>query len=412
MPSMTDITIRPVTDEEFPAFVQGFMDGFGNDVPWDGFVEAIRSTLPAERTLAAFDGDEIVGTFGGYDFVLSVPGGTVPMEGTTVVTVFPTHRRMGLMRMMMAKHLENAANAGYPVAGLWASESDIYRRFGFGVATHGNEIEMDGSNIHFSNQVPKGMVSRLSLDEAKTVLPPIYAGVFAKTPGMVQRSDAWWNNEVLVDGDWMKRGRSAKRIVVYNGADGPDGYAIYRQKGGHTRDGHANGSVDVSEVVAATPEADVSLWSYLAHIDGFPKVKYWAMPLDSSLALMVTEPRRVHTVRQSDALWVRILDVEAALSGRTYERDGSFVFRVVDPFRQKTERGYELSVSNGVGTCKQSGKDPVFEIDVDVLGALYLGGANALLYAEAGRIRGADAAVVTLHGVFRTHLQPWCPEIF
>ena len=117
-------------------------------------------------------------------------------------------------------------------------------------------------------------------------------------------------------------------------------------------------------------------------------------------------------MRQGDAVWVRILDVGAARGGRAYERDGSIAFSVVDPFRQETEGVYELVVSKGVGTCARSDEDPALEIDIDVLGALYLGGANALSYSEADRIRGEEAAIVTLHEVLRTRLQPWCPEVF
>ncbi len=133
---MTEPSIRPVTGDEYPAFVRAFIEGFSDDVPSIDFAENVRRVLPPERTLAAFDGAEIVGTFGGFDLELTVPGSTVPMEGTTVVTVFPTHRRLGLMRAMMEAHLESAVEHGYPVAGLWASGASIYGRFGYGPATY------------------------------------------------------------------------------------------------------------------------------------------------------------------------------------------------------------------------------------------------------------------------------------
>jgi len=412
MYAMSAITIRSVTDEEFPAFVQAFMDGFGNDVPSDDFVEMIQSTLPADRTLAAFDGEAIVGTFAGYDFTLTVPGGSVPMEGTTVVTVFPTHRRMGLMRDMMERHLDTAAEAGYPIAGLWASETSIYDRFGYGVATKLNQVEMRGPNIQFRNSVPKGQVQRVSLDQAKDIVPDIFERLAKKTPGMFRRSVARWTNEVLVDAEWMKRGRSALRVVVHLGGPGHDGYAIYRQKGDHTPDGHADGSIDVEECMAETPEAHASLWAYLTKIDGYPIVKYQAMPLDDPLPLIVTEPRRVHTVRQWDALWVRILDVESALTARSYEHNGSLTFGVVDPFRPATGGVYKLDVVDGVASCSRSTDEPVLEVDIDVLGALYLGGANAISYAAADRVHGDIDVVSELNAMFRTGRQPWCPEIF
>ena len=100
---MRDITIRPVTTDEYPAFVTAFMEGFSSDLQAENQPEHFRHTLPPERTLAAFDGGSIVGTFGGFDLRLTVPGGIVKMEGTTVVTVFPTHRRMGLLKPSRSK---------------------------------------------------------------------------------------------------------------------------------------------------------------------------------------------------------------------------------------------------------------------------------------------------------------------
>ncbi|MGI9586138.1 MAG: GNAT family N-acetyltransferase, partial [Acidimicrobiia bacterium] len=328
------------------------------------------------------------------------------------VTVFPTHRRMGVMRGMMERHLDAAAEADYPVAALWASETSIYDRFGYGVATKGNEVEMRGPTIQFRNSVPSGQVERVTLEKAKDTLPPIFDRFSLTTPGMFGRNEAWWANEVLADDEWMKRQRTAIRVVAHRGEEGHDGYAIYRQKSDGTPDGHANGSIDVSEVVAETPDAHASLWSYLTNIDGYPIVKYWAMPVDDPLPLIVTEPRRVHTTRQWDALWVRILDVEAALSSRSYERDGSLTFSVVDPFRPSTDGVYTLDIVDGIGTCTRSANDAELDVDIDVLGALFLGGANAVAYGAAGRIRGESVAVSELNAVCRTGKQPWCPEIF
>jgi predicted acetyltransferase len=409
---MSTITIRPVTEEEYPAFVLAFVEGFADDVPSDGFADVIRRTLPPERTLAAFDGDRIVGTFGGYHLELTVPGGgSVGMEGTTVVTVFPTHRRMGLLRSMMDDHLENAADAGYAIAGLWASESGIYGRFGYGLATHHLTWSMKGPSVSFRAGVTVERVRRIAAADAKSVLGPIFDRVLPTRPGMYARTGEWWD-EVLLDEDWMKRGRTTKRYVVHDGPEGPDGYAIYRQKPDSGDDGHSDGKVVVVELIAATPTAEASLWAYLTRIDLCPNVESWNVPVDDPLPMMVTEPRRLGSKGPSDALWIRILDVEQALEARSYDEDGEVTFAVVDEFRPTTSGTFRMQVEGGAATMSRSDDEPDLSIDVDVLGALYLGGGDAPAYAAAGRIRGRAPQVSELHRLFRTVARPWCNQVF
>ena len=409
---MSDITIRPVTTDEYPAFVTAFMEGFSADLQAKDQPEHMLHTLPPERTLAAFDGDTMVGTFGGFDLRLTVPGGTVKMEGTTVVTVFPTHRRMGLLNAMMSDHLDNAVANGYPVAGLWASDSGIYGRHGYGIATYAMTRSMDGPLVDFREDIEIDRVRRITLEQAAEVLPPVFDAVCTDTPGMFARDDVWWTYEALLDEDWMKRGRTAKRIVVHDGPDGPDGYAVYRQKGSEADDGHANGEVLVIELIAATPIAKASLWSYIAKIDGCPKVKLWNVAVDDDVLMMVREPRRITATNVYDALWIRVLDVEAALSSRTYEEDGTLVFGIADSYRPALGGSFRLAVTDGVGTCQRTDSPAAIDMDVDVLGALYLGGGDAASYRAAGRIRGSQEDTDLLQRMFRTLKAPWCDQVF
>ncbi len=410
--SMTDLTIRPITDEEYPAFVKAFMDGFAEDIPADDFPSYIRTNLPPELTLAAFDGDDIVGTFGGLDLTLTVPGGAqVPMEGTTVVTVFPTHRRMGLMKRMMHMHLDNAVEAGKPLAGLWASESGIYERFGYGIATYCDAIKMDGRKVAFRDEIEVDRVRRIPVEGASEILGPIYDERQRETPGMWARSDGWWY-DILADLDWMKNGRTKLRIVVHDGPDGPDGYALYRQKGGDSDDWHDNGTVHVLEVIANTPRATASLWSYLTNIDLSPNVKYNNFPVDDDLGPMLKEGRRIQRVFKHEALYVRILDVIAALEARTYQHDGEILIGLKDSFRPHTAGTYRLTSEGGVGRCAEVDETPDVTMDVEVLGAIYLGGPGAFGYAAASRIQGAPEAIDRLNRLFRTAREPWCNWVF
>lgn len=409
---MADITIRPVTEDEYPAFVTAFMDGFSEDLPSETFADIERILLAPERTLAAFDGDDIVGTFGGFDMSVTVPGGgSMPMEGTTVVTVNPTYRRMGLMRKMMAKHLDNAAKGGYPIAGLWASETDIYGRFGYGIATHLRSLKMASSKIAFRDDIEIDRVRRTTQEQASTEFPPAYDAMRVQTPGMLARNPEWWEHFVLNDDEWRRKGKTKRRYVVHDGPNGVDGYASYRLKGGESDDGHDNGTVHVVELIAATPRAEASLWSYLTRIDGSPNVESWNTPVNGTLKYMVKEPRRVRVTSASDALWIRILDVEPALTGRTYEEDGSISIAISDPFRPDTSGSFRIEVADGQATVEPCDAGDI-AMDIEVLGAAFLGGADALAYWRAGRIDGSLQDVTTFHRLFRTANAPWIDTVF
>ena len=76
---------------------------------------------------------------------LTVPGGTVPAAGVSWVGVLPTHRRRGVLSALMDHQLTSRARAGRePMAVLWASEPQIYGRFGYGLASR-----------HWSTTVPR-----------------------------------------------------------------------------------------------------------------------------------------------------------------------------------------------------------------------------------------------------------------
>ena len=411
---MSDIEIRPVTEAEFGNFTAAISEGFSSDLR-EVIAERDRRAFPVERTLAAFDGATIVGTFGGLDLTLTVPGEQqIAIEGTTIVTVFPTHRRMGLLRSMMDQHLELAYQRGDALAGLWSSSSDIYGRFGYGIATHSRSLAIEGSQIIFRDSVAVERVRRVSPETVESEIRDVYGRVALRTPGMFARDDLIWRDHVLADDEWKREGSTTHRFVVHDGPKGVDGYAIYRQKASESNDGHPNGTVSIVEVIAESAVGRASLWAYLTRIDGCPNVRGGNAPLVDPLSAMVTQPRRVAVTAVYDALWIRVLDVATALSTRRYETDGSLVFEVLDSFRPESAGIYRLTVEGGIGTCGRSDADANADlrIDVEALGALYLGGGNANHLADAGRVVGSAEALRTLHRMFHTDEQPWCNWVF
>ena len=404
-----DLTVRPIEASEFETFRAKMARGFGCDpYPQDDPV-FFRKIIELERTVAAFDGDELVGTCGAFSFDLTVAGGTLPMGGTTIITVQPTHRRRGVLRAMMTAHLDEIRERGEPLAGLWASETSIYGRFGFGQAADLHHVKLDADTIEFRGDPPAGEVRLVEPAEARPKMEAVYERVRPTRPGMLSRSDAWWIGRMMYDPEHRRAGRSSKRFAVYTGPAGVEGYAVYRQK--EKWDEFPEGEVQVLEVMAATPEAHEALWRYLTRIDLYPKIEYWNLPVDDELPWRVVEARRVRR-HVWDALWIRLIDIPRALEGRSYRAEGRIVFDVRDRFLPLNDGRYLLEAGPGGSKCSRTSDDADLQLDVNVLGALYLGGQSVSPLSRAGWIRGDPKSLATAGALFAWDPQPWCPEVF
>src|SRR5688572_20148414 len=130
------IEIRPITREEFGRFLNLFMRTMGFPPHSDKALEREIRAYDLSRSLAAFDGDQIIGTAHSFLFDLTLPGATsIKAAGVTDVAVATTHRRRGLVSELMRRQLEEARERGEPVAILIASESAIYGRYGYGLSS-------------------------------------------------------------------------------------------------------------------------------------------------------------------------------------------------------------------------------------------------------------------------------------
>ncbi len=403
------LTIRPIDESEIPTFRAKMARGFGGDVHKEDDPNRLFRVLDVARTVCAFDGQEMIGTCGAFSLDLTVPGATLPMGGTTMITVQPTHRRRGVLRAMMQAHLKEIQAREEPLAGLWASESSIYGRFGYGLAAQSYELKLDGKAIQFTSDIPTGTIRLVEAQEAQRVLPDVYDCVRPTRPGMFSRSDTWWETEVFYDPEHRRRGKSAKRYAVHEGARGADGYAIYRQK--DEWNDVPKGEVHVVEFVASTLAAHQALWRFLTSIDLYPNVRYWNAPVDDELPWQVTDPRRVQR-SICDSLWLRLIDIPRALAGRSYSGHGQLVLGLRDTFLPENDGAYELAVTSGGAQCRRTSAPADIELSAESLGATYLGGHRFTALARAGLVHGNAEALATADRLFAWDRLPWCPEVF
>ena len=122
---------------------------FGAPTPDAAGVERVRAAIELDRTLAAFDDGQVVGTAGINTYQMTVPGGSLPTAGVTRVSVLSTHRRRGILTRLMRRQLDDVHDRGEPLAALYASEAPIYGRYGYGVAIFTADLDIPKSRSAF-----------------------------------------------------------------------------------------------------------------------------------------------------------------------------------------------------------------------------------------------------------------------
>jgi predicted acetyltransferase len=364
---------------------------------------------PLDHMHAAFDGKLAVGGAGAFPFDLSVPGGSLACAGVTVVGVYPTHRRQGILTSMMRAQLDDAHERGEPIAALWASDERIYGRYGYGLASLTGEIDMPRPHADFAAPVDDpGTVRYVEEADVPKILGPVWDHVFRERPGMFARSAEWWKLRIAEDPPHRRRGAGPKRFAVVELGGSVDGYAIYRHNPKWEGGVPDAGIVSVSEVLSRSLDAEIALWRYLLDIEWAGAVSAGLLPLDHPLWWILAQPRRMK-MRVGDGLWVRLLDVGAALSARSYSASGPIAFQVTDDFCSWNSGRWKLED----GVAKKTRADADLACDVTALGSVYLGGFTFAQLVRGGRVeelkRGAAARA---DAMFRTDILPWCPEVF
>jgi predicted acetyltransferase len=400
------IDVRNPAPDEWRTAMETAMTVFA-DEPREEDFERFMKTLVRDRFWTAYDGANPVGTAADFPFTLTVPGGQLPAGGVTWVAVLPTHRRQGILTQMMRRELEDLHERGEPLAVLWASEAAIYGRFGYGLAAP--HFEMDADRARFSlrdDPGPRAKVRMVSLEDAVEPCMQVYDRVCPTIPGFTARQRVWWEEFRLSDPEQWRRGGSPKYVAIVELDGKPAGYAIYRIKQ-EWRQGFSYSEVRVVEALAADATAERDLWRFVFGIDLIARVSSRLDPA-SPLFLMVVDARSLN-LRASEGLWLRIVDVEGALRGRSYASDGEIVLDVRDEFCPWNAGRWRV----GGGGVERTDAAAELELDVADLASLYLGAFSFSRLAAAERVREVKAgALARGDELFRTMRPPYCPEDF
>ncbi|MCH7593805.1 MAG: GNAT family N-acetyltransferase [Chloroflexi bacterium] len=403
------ITYRPITIDEFDQFDAAMLRGFSAHPDSNPVLKDLgRRIFEPERSIVAFDGDLMVGTSSSITLEISVPGAnTLPMGGITEVTVSPTHRRRGILTGMMRRQIDAHHERGVPLVALWASESLIYGRFGYGPAVTHEHREIDLRHTSFAHSPDiRGQVNFIDKKDAQDLFAPMHQRVCKEYPGMIQRNDLGW--EAAISDPEGMRNKSPELFYAYYETNGvPTGYVMYRIRHNVTA-GDANNKVEVHELVATDDEATAALWRFCFDIDLASTISVGhGAPIDDGLVWMLTDPRRLK--RSSyDGLWLRLIDVPAALSARAYSEDGSLVIRVEDSFCDWNDGTWRIDGGGEGSDCVATSDRPDISLSAADLAAIYMGGSKPSELARAGRVvESVSGALDRADRMFAVARQPW-----
>jgi predicted acetyltransferase len=405
------IEIRSVPADQLRRWADTVNVAFGE--PTDEAQWKLDQTLIEQpRVLGAYDGEALVGGGAAFSFRMTVPGGArVRTAGVSSVGVMPTHRRRGILRQVMARQLEDVRRNGEPMAALVASEGSIYQRFGYGIGMLLGSVDIERERAGFRFPTPPvGTVRLVDKDEARRLMPIVYDPICAATPGFIERDPAWWD-ERLADIKAHRRGAGPQYRAIYEHDGAVRGFVRYRIKSEWTDTGH-NSTLMVQELLGTDPIAERELWRYVFGVDLIARVKHRWGPPNHPLLLMMAEPRRL-TLRVSDAIWLRIVDVPAALGARSYAGDGSVVLDLSDDFLPAAAGRWRLSVAGGAGTVEPTTDPADLALDITDLAAVYMGTFSFTDLARAARTEEmTPGARARADALFATTVRAWCSTPF
>jgi predicted acetyltransferase len=404
-----DLEIRPVSEQEFPAFSRSVEAAFGHHADDDEVADQ-RSLTELERTLAAFEDGRIVATAAAISFELSLPGAvTIPAAGVTAVGVRPSHHRRGLLRTLMEQQLDDVADRHEAVAILTASESIIYGRFGYGVATSQVSLAIDPRYGGFVQPLPDaGRMQVLEPEEVIPDIPAIHDRARLAQPGDIDRNGRWWDLAVR-DPEWSHKGLGQLFWAMHRSPAGEcDGYVSYRVKP-RWAEGLPDWEIQVNDLVGLDAIAEAALWRFVLDLDLASRVVAPSRPVDEALRWRLADPRRLRVTSMVDHLWVRLLDIPSALAARRYGREIELVLEVGDGFRPSVGGRFLLCTGRDGAVCEPTARPADLSLGAAELGAVYLGHPRLTMLGRAGRaVEHTPGALHMADQLFASDTVPFC----
>lgn len=412
MPTLTEVGPEEQVRQDFlRAVIRGLhSDNLSLD-RWD----LDRRLFEFDRCFGFTVGERWVATCAAYTRRLTTPGGSVPIGAVTTVTVAPTHRRRGLLTAMMRHQLADLHRRQEPVALLWASESSIYGRFGYGSAVPRLLVSGQTRDLAFQTSVELagGWIEEVTKEEFGAAAPILHARLLADRPGALDRPAVFWER-ALLDRPEDRHGSPAIRYALHYAASGElAGYARFKVAAEWNGEQVA-GEVEVVELDAVDAPARAALWRFLLDLDLVRRLKVSSVAVDEPLRHLLADPRTLDTTL-SDSTYVRIVDLPRALQSRRYSAALDLVIEVSDQLLGHNQGVFRIVAEAGspAQVTRVENRQPDLRLGIRELGAIYLGGVSLAALHRAGLVtEHTPGAVAEMSLAFDWPVKPYCPDNF
>ena len=392
------LEMRNVSSDEFVQWVHAEARAHGNRLNDDP--EILRPHFDLDRSIAVFEQDKLIGGAHSHRLEISIPGGSAVIAGVANVQVQPTHTRRGVMTRMMHHQIKDIYERGEPLAGLFASESIIYGRFGYGVGSLYERWLIDRQHNAYARPYESdGRIVFVDPVDITKELPEVFRRSTIDRPGVFQRPLHHWERDSRAP-EHRQGGPGGLFYAAYEDSGRVDGYVTYRTTGT---------TLIVNELMAATKEANCALWRFCFDLDRVTSTEALKRPVDDPLPWMLADPRRLQRSTR-DGLWLRLIDVGAALMLRRYMHSDRLVLEVRDELCPWNEGRFELEGSAEGATCRNTSGSPDLVIAVSALASAYLGTISFSMLAQAGLAdERTPSALLRADRMFAVQYRPWTP---
>lgn len=399
--------IRPIDQAEFPDFVRAIEQGAGRELTEDA-VAAASAAYPLSRILVACSEGVIVGGTASDSLELTVCGpSVVPVARATLTALLPTHRGRGLATRLLIRQMAELRQSGEALVIATTSAPGLIANIGYAPASRALAFEVRPRDVILLNGDVPGTIRMLSRRDVPIELPPLFERHRITRPGQVNRPMGFWQ-EWFVDRPLYRIGEGPRFAVVYDDASGsPQGYLTYRLSPADLRD-QPVGEFVVEDLIAVTDESWRALWSYAATFTQARLVRALNVPTDEPLRWLLRDPKYLRVTQVRDFLWLRVLDVAAALAARGYGAEDHLVLEVEDSHLVGNGGRYALTAEFSRAECVRSTEHAELSLDVAALAAAYLGGTSFTALARAGRVRECKSgAIQRADALFASSPHPW-----
>lgn len=403
MPASLDI--RPMEDSEFEACERMKAELFS--IPFTPErLEHVRPVRELDRIYVASAGTAIVGSIAANSFTMAVPGGAVKVAGISGLGLRPQYDGLAPRLRLLERQLRAARKRAEPLAALCAlmDVPPIYDRVGFGIASKGCDLRIDaGHAVIRAAAGPAGPVTEAPAGELRPIAEVSYRQLEAAVPGVVGRGEAQWHRWA---GSNLKPGT---RCLVAGSASAPTGYAVLSPAPATAGD---SAPLSVRELVAVTPADALALWSAIFARAADRQVRASHRPADDPLQWLIADPRKL--VRTAaEGIWIRLVDVTAALEARAFAAPVDVVVRIRDESCPWNDETFRIGADGGRASVRLCGDEPELEVAVEALGSAYLGSARLSALAGTGLVAVRDAgALRALDTALSWPVAAWAPTRF